>query len=336
MWPSICWSISPTPSSIHAFDLSELPIMAITTTRPDSLVITRLPESLWRQAIRAFFRQRSAVTGLVIITVLVMIAVFASLIARYDPVQVLIGVEDVQKREPPCIHLFGCPAEKPQHIMGIDGNVRDEFSRIVYGARVSLYVGFITVGFAIIVGILLGSVAGYVGRWLDNLIMRILDVLLAFPSLLLAIAIVSVLGPGLTNAMLAIAIVSIPAYARVMRASVLSVKEEEYTVAARPVGVSAPQILFRHIIPNAISPLIVQATLGIGTAILETAALSFLGLGAQPPTPEWGSMLSAERNQVFSAPHLVVFPGLAIMINVLGFNLLGDGLRDALDPRLRK
>jgi peptide/nickel transport system permease protein len=161
-------------------------------------------------------------------------------------------------------------------------------------------------------------------------------VLLAFPSLLLAIAIVSVLGPGLTNAMLAIAIVSIPAYARVMRASVLSVKEEEYTVAARTVGVSTTQILFRHIFPNAISPLIVLATLGIGTAILETAALSFLGLGAQPPIAEWGSMLSAERNQVFSAPHLVFLPGLAIMINVLAFNLLGDGLRDALDPRLRR
>jgi peptide/nickel transport system permease protein len=311
--------------------------MAITTAaQPASQAMMRPPESLWRQAIRAFFRQRSAVIGLVIIIVLVTLALFAPLIAPYDPVQVLIGVEDVQKREAPCIHLLGCSAERPQHIMGIDGNVRDEFSRIVYGARVSLYVGFITVGFAIVIGIMLGALAGYVGGWLDNLLMRVLDVLLAFPSLLLAIAIVSVLGPGLTNAMLAIAIVSIPAYARVMRASVLSVKEEEYTVAARTLGVSSTQILFRHIIPNAISPLIVQATLGIGTAILETAALSFLGLGAQPPTPEWGSMLSAERNQVFSAPHLVFFPGLAIMINVLGFNLLGDGLRDALDPRLRQ
>jgi ABC-type dipeptide/oligopeptide/nickel transport system permease subunit len=311
--------------------------MAITsTTSPASLATPRPPESLGRQAVRAFFRQRSAVIGLVIIFLLVLIALFAPLIAPYDPIQVLIGVENVQKREPPCIHLIGCSAERPQHLMGVDGNVRDEFSRIVYGARVSLYVGFITVGFAIVVGVLLGAVAGYVGGWLDNLIMRVLDVLLAFPSLLLAIAIVSVLGPGLTNAMLAIAIVSIPAYARVMRASVLSVKEEEYTVAARTIGVSSRQILFYHIIPNAISPLIVQGTLGIGTAILETAALSFLGLGAQPPTAEWGSMLSAERNQVFSAPHLVFFPGLAIMINVLGFNLLGDGLRDALDPRLRR
>jgi peptide/nickel transport system permease protein len=302
--------------------------MATTTaTGPASLSITRSPEGLWQQAIRAFFRQRSGVIGLTIIIALALIAIFAPLIAPYSPTQVLIGVEDVAKRAAPCIHLFGCPATQSQHLMGTDGNVRDQFSRIVYGTRVSLYVGFITVGFAIIVGILLGAIAGYVGRWLDNLIMRILDVLLAFPSLLLAIAIVSVLGPGLTNAMLAIAIVSIPAYARVMRASVLSVKEEEY---------SSTQILFRHIIPNAISPLIVQATLGIGTAILETAALSFLGLGAQPPIAEWGSMLSAERNQVFSAPHLVFLPGLAIMINVLGFNLLGDGLRDALDPRLRR
>jgi ABC-type dipeptide/oligopeptide/nickel transport system permease subunit len=191
------------------------------------------------------------------------------------------------------------------------------------------------VGFAILVGTALGAVAGYAGGWLEDTIMRILDVQLAFPSLLLAIAIVSVLGPGLINAMLAIAIVTIPAYARVIRASVLSVKEEEYVAASRSVGVRPVQILFKHIMPNAISPLIVQGTLGIGTAVLDAAALSFLGLGAQPPTPEWGAMLSGERNQVFSAPHLVFFPGLAIMITVLGFNLLGDGLRDALDPRLK-
>lgn len=311
--------------------------MATTTTaQPVQLTITRPPESLYRQAVRAFFRQRSAVIGLAIIILLLVIAVFAPLIAPYEPNQVLIGIEDVQKRSAPCIHMLGCPAAQPQHIMGTDGNNRDEWSRIVFGARISLYIGFITVGFAIIVGVLLGAIAGFVGGALDNIIMRILDVLLAFPALLLAIAIVSVLGPGLINAMLAIAIVSIPAYARVMRASVLAAKQEEYVQAARVVGVSPATILFRHIMPNAISPLIVQGTLGIGTAILETAALSFLGLGAQPPTPEWGSMLSAERNQVFSAPYLVFFPGLAIMVNVLGFNLLGDGLRDALDPRLRR
>ncbi|HNP70852.1 MAG TPA: ABC transporter permease [Kouleothrix sp.] len=313
--------------------------MATTTTAPAAsapLTQMRAPESLWRQAIRAFFRQRSAVIGLTIIVLLVLVALLAPLLAPYNPEQVLIGIEDVQKRAAPCIHLLGCAADQPQHIMGTDGNNRDEWSRIIYGARVSLYVGFLTVGFAIILGVLLGALAGYVGGWVDNLIMRVLDVLLAFPALLLAIAIVSVLGPGLINAMLAIAIVSIPAYARVMRASVLAVKQEEYVAAARVVGASPLAILLQHVMPNAISPLIVQGTLGIGTAILETAALSFLGLGAQPPTPEWGSMLSAERNQVFSAPHLVFFPGLAIMVNVLGFNLLGDGLRDALDPRLRR
>jgi ABC-type dipeptide/oligopeptide/nickel transport system permease subunit len=304
------------------------------TLAPDTF--TRAPENLWRQAQRAFFRQRAAVIGLVIVALLALVAIFAPLIAPYNPNQVLIGVEEVQRRDPPCIHLFGCPAAEPQHIMGIDGNVRDEFSRIVYGTRVSFTVGFLTVGFAILVGVFLGAIAGYTGGRTDDIIMRVLDVLLAFPSLLLSIAIVSVLGPGLINAMLAIAIVSIPHYARVMRASVLRAKQEEYVQAARVVGISPLWILFRHIMPNAITPLIVQGTLGIGTAILETAALSFLGLGAQPPTAEWGAMLSAERNQVFSAPHLVFFPGLAIMINVLGFNLLGDGLRDALDPRLRK
>jgi ABC-type dipeptide/oligopeptide/nickel transport system permease subunit len=207
---------------------------------------------------------------------------------------------------------------------------------VVFGARLSLLIGFVTVAISLVLGVLLGAVAGYVGGWLDNVIMRVLDVVLAFPFLLLAIAIVSVLGPGLLNAMLGIAIVSVPAYARVIRASVLSAREEEYVTAARTVGVAPAGILFGHILPNSVSPLIVQATLGIGTAIIEVAALSFLGLGAQPPTPEWGSMLSAERNQVFTAPHLVFFPGLAIMLTVLGFNLLGDGLRDALDPRLKR
>jgi peptide/nickel transport system permease protein len=218
--------------------------------------------------------------------------------------------------------------------MGLDGNVRDVFSRVVHGTRVSLRVGFLTVGFAVIVGTLLGAVSGFFGGWTDNSIMRILDVVLAFPFLILAIAIVSVLGPGLTNTMLAIAIVSIPAYARVVRSSVLSVREQAYVEASRALGASNFQILMQRILPNALPPLIVIATLGIATAILDTAALSFIGLGAQEPTPEWGAMLGRERNQLFSAPHLVIFPGLAIMITVLAFNLLGDGLRDALDPRL--
>ncbi len=290
--------------------------------------------SLWRLTLRRIFRQRSAVVGMGILGFLVFVALAAPILAPYDPIQVLIGIEPVKKRQAPCIHALGCPAEQPQHIMGIDGNVRDEFSRVIFGSRVSLYVGFTTIGFAIIVGTTLGSVAGYAGGWVDNVIMRTMDVLLAFPSLLLAIAIVSVLGPGLQNALLAIAIVNIPVYARVVRASVLSVKEQEYVSAARALGAGPGHILFQRILPNSLPPLIVQGTLGIATAILDAAALSFLGLGAQPPTPEWGSMLGSERNQVFTAPHLVFYPGIAIMITVLAFNLMGDGLRDALDPRL--
>lgn len=304
----------------------------------DDAAVTNLADyranSLWRLTLRRIFRQRSAIVGLILLGILLFTAVFAEFIAPYDPLQPLIGVEDVRKRDAPCIRLLGCPEDQPQHLMGIDGNVRDQFSRVVYGTRVSLYVGFITVTFAVIVGTLLGAIAGFLGGTIDNVVMRILDVVLAFPFLLLAIAIVSVLGPGLTNAMLAIAIISIPIYARVTRASVLSVREMDFIEASRALGASNRQILFGRILPNALPPLIVIATLGIATAILDTAALSFIGLGAQPPTPEWGSMLAIERNQVFSAPHLVFFPGAAIMITVLAFNLLGDGLRDALDPRL--
>lgn len=290
--------------------------------------------SLWHITWRRLFRRRSAIVGMVILGLLTFIALTAQWLAPYDPYQVLIGVEPVQRREKPCIHLLGCPKDKPQHLMGIDGNVRDQFSRILYGARLSLVIGFATVTFAILIGTVLGALGGYFGGWLDNLIMRLMDVLLAFPALLLAIAIVTVLGPGLINALIAIGIVSIPAYARVVRASVLSVREMDYVAAARALGGDTFHILFRRILPNALTPLIVQGTLGIASAILDAAALSFLGLGAQPPTPEWGSMLGAERNQLFSAPHLVFYPGLAIMLTVLSFNLLGDGLRDALDPRL--
>ena len=292
--------------------------------------------SLFWVTLRSIVRQRSAIIGGSILILLVLVAIFAPWIAPYDPEEVLIGKEDITKRAPPCIHLLGCPEDQPQHILGVDGNVRDEFSRIIFGTRVSLFIGFTTVGFAIIVGTLLGAIGGYVGGWVDNVIMRVMDVLLAFPSLLLAIAIVTVLGRGLQNALLAIAIVSIPRYARVIRGSVLSIKEQEFVSASQALGGGHLHILFRRILPNAIPPLIVQGTLGIATAILEAAALSFLGLGAQPPTPEWGTMLGSERNQVFTAPHLVFYPGLAIMITVLSFNLLGDGLRDAIDPRLKE
>lgn len=306
-----------------------------TVAKLDAEAISLESVSLWSITWKRLFKRKSSLVGIGIILALIVIALTAQWIAPYDPLQVLIGIEDVKMREAPCIHLFGCPQEQPQHIMGIDGNVRDQFSRLLFGTRLSLIVGFSTVTFAIIIGTVLGALGGYFGGWIDNMIMRVMDVLLAFPSLLLAIAIVTVLGPGLINALLAIGIVSIPAYARVVRASVLSVREMDYVSATRALGGGTFQILFIRIMPNALTPLIVQGTLGIATAILDAAALSFLGLGAQPPTPEWGAMLGSERNQVFTAPHLVFFPGFAIMLTVLAFNLLGDGLRDALDPRLR-
>jgi peptide/nickel transport system permease protein len=301
----------------------------------------RRGSSLWHDAMRYLFRQRSAILGMVIFGMIVSVAILAPAVATHDPELSMLDVPEevalgVKRRLPPCIHLLGCPEEQPQHLLGLDSNVRDLFSRVVYGSRYSLYIGFASVGFAIVIGSFLGAISGYAGGRLDNVVMRVMDVLLAFPALLLAIAIVTVLGPGLVNALLAIGIVSIPSYARVMRASVISIKERDFVTADRALGVSPARILVRRILPNAITPMIVQGTLGIATAILDAAALSFLGLGAQPPTPEWGTMLGAERNQVFTSPHLVFFPGFAIMLIVLAFNLLGDGLRDALDPRLNR
>ena len=302
-----------------------------------AVVKAKEPSSLYRDAIRHLLQKQSAVIGMIILLVLVLVAVFAPIIAPYDPEQQLIGVESgIKKRSPPCIHLLGCSAEKPQHVFGVDANFRDFFSRVVYGSRLSLLVGFASVTFAIVVGTTMGAVAGFFGGWLDNVIMRFMDVLLAFPALILAIAIVTMLGPGLINALIAIGIVTIPAYARVIRSSILSVKEQDFILADRALGVPPGRILFRDILPNSITPLIVQGTLGIGTAIVEVAALSFLGLGAKPPTPEWGLMVSAERNQIFTAPYLVLIPGIAIALVVLGFNLLGDGLQDALNPRLNR
>ena len=308
-----------------------------TLTRADTPVrINDKPDSPFSIFARTFFNNRSAVLGLSIIVVLVLVAVFADVIATHDPLLSMIGIPGEVPpipRKAPCIPLFGC--EEPLHYLGLDLNGRDVFSRIVFGARVSLFVGITAVTFAISVGTVLGLISAYMGGWADNIIMRVMDVLLAFPALLLAITIVTIRGPGLQNALLAIAVISIPVYARLTRASVLSVKEQEYVTAVRALGASHQRIIFRHILPNSFTPIIVQAALGVGGAVLEAAALAFLGLGAQPPTPEWGQMLSESRNYVFTAPHMVFFPGIAIMITVLGFNLLGDGLRDVLDPQLR-
>jgi ABC-type dipeptide/oligopeptide/nickel transport system permease subunit len=294
------------------------------------------PLTQWRLTLRRFRQRKSGMIGLGIISFLILVALFAPLLAPYGPNEILIGKEDVGRYDPPCIHLLGCPEETPQHILGIDGNVRDELSRIIYGSRVSLTLGFFTVTLALVVGATIGAIAGFTGGWLDNILMRAMDVILGFPSFLLAIAIVASIGRGLQNALIAIAIVTMPGYARVMRAQVLAIKESDFVAASRALGARPSQILIRRVVPNAMTPLVVLATLGVATAILEAAGLSFLGLGAQPPLAEWGSMLASERNQVFTAPHLVFFPGLAIMITVLGFNLMGDGLRDALDPTLNR
>jgi len=310
-------------------------------------IATARPASLWRDTFANILRQRNAVVGLSLLGFLLLTAIFADQLSRYDPDDVLSGKPDpvvtsyiysgrTDKSQAPCIHLLGCPESRPEHLMGTDSNVRDEFSRVVHGARISLFVGFATVGFAILIGSLIGLVAGYAGGWADNILMRLMDVLLVFPALLLAIAIVVALGQSLVNAQLAIGVTAIPIYSRIMRASVLSVKEGDYVTASRALGESPFGLLFRRILPNSITPLIVAGTLGIGGAVLDVAALSFLGLGAQPPLSEWGSMIGHEYGRLFTAPHLIFFPGIALVMTVFGFNLLGDGLRDALDPRLNR
>ena len=300
------------------------------------------PSSLGRDALRHLLRNRSAQLGLILLGFLLFVAIFAPWIATHDHITYRDPSNRV--RTPPCVHLFGCPSSEPQHLFGLDGNGRDLFSRVVYATRVSLFIGVATVTFAIIVGTLLGAISGFFAGWVGNVIMRFMDVLLAFPSLLLAIALVSVLRPlilegglsPLLPALFAIGFVSIPVYARVVRSSVLSVKEQDYVLADHALGVPRRRILFHTVLPNSLTPLIVQGTLGVASGILDAAALGFLGLGQQPPHPEWGTMLGTERNSVFNAPHLLIFPGLAIVITVLAFNLLGDGLRDALDPRLNR
>jgi peptide/nickel transport system permease protein len=298
---------------------------------------TAKPASLWRDTLGSVLHQRSAVVGLTILTVMVLVTLFAPIIAPYSPNDSLLGVEaGVQKRSAPCIHVLGCPESQPQHLFGTDGNFRDVFSRVVYGGRVSLVIGFAAVGFAIVIGTFIGAIAGYFGSSTDNVLMRLMDVVLAFPSLLLAITIVVALGgQSYFNALLAISIVSIPIYARIVRSSVMSARENDYVVASRALGESSRGILVRRIMPNAITPIVVQGTLGIGAAVLEIAALAFVGVVGIGDA-EWGSMIAFERNQLFSAPHVIMAPGIAIILAVLAFNLLGDGLRDALDPRLNR
>ena len=292
---------------------------------------------LWVEALKNVVRNPSAIIGMTIIGLLVLMAIAAPLVATHDPILSMIGVSGETGRLPgkgPCIQSFGC--EDATHLMGLDLNARDLFSRVIYGARTSLYVGLVTVGLAGTFGTLLGITAGYAGGRVEDVLMRLMDIILAFPPLLLAISIVTILGPGLINALLGITITYIPQYARLSRASALSIKEQEFVVAEHAIGSGPLRIVFDHLLPHAMTPIIVQGTLGIGTAILDAAALSFLGLGAQPPTPEWGQILSESRNYIFTSPHLVFFPGIAIMITVLGFNLLGDGIRDALDPRMHR
>ena len=304
----------------------------------DSVKSVRGPSGLWRDTLNNILHQRSARIGLVVLLFFAFVAIFADFIAPFGPNDTMLDLKEpgAKALAPPCIHLLGCPEDKWQHIMGTDSNFRDVFSRVVYGTRISLVVGFVSVSVAILVGAVLGAIAGFTSGRTDNIIMRVMDVLLVFPSLILAIAIVTLLGKGLQNAMLAIGIVAIPVFARITRASVLTVREQDFVTASRALGESQRGLLIRRVLPNAITPIIVAGTLGIGSAVLDIAALSFIGLGPDARTPEWGLMISLERNRVFAAPHLLIFPGIALALVVLAFNLVGDGLRDANDPRLNR
>ena len=271
---------------------------------------------------RRLKKHRLAVIGAVIILALLFIAIFAPFIAPHDPIE-----QNLEKR------LLPPSKEYP---FGTDHLGRCILSRIIYGTRVSLQIGVIVVGISSILGIVLGLIAGFRGGLIDEIIMRTVDILLAFPGIILALAIMGILGPSLFNVMLALSLGGWTSYARVVRGTVLSVKEKEFVEAAKALGASEIRIMFYHILPNVMAPVIVMATLGMAHVILAAAALSFLGLGAQPPTPEWGSMLNDGRAFIQTAPHLTIFPGLAIMVTVLAFNFLGDGLRDAMDPQLKE
>lgn len=275
----------------------------------------------WREAWRSFKKSKVAIVGALIVIFFIILAIIGPWIAPQ-------GIND---------QLLADRLEKPssKYWFGTDDFGRDIFSRVIHGARISLWVGFFSVIGSVIVGSILGIIAGYYGKWVDMIISRIFDIMLAFPSILLAIAVVSVLGPSLQNALIAIAIINVPNFGRLIRSKVLSIKEEEYIILAKVIGMRDVRILFSHILPNSMAPVIVQGTLAIAGAIIEAAALGFLGLGAQAPAPEWGKMLADARVNFINAPWTMIFPGVAIMLTVLGFNLMGDGMRDALDPRMK-
>lgn len=267
-------------------------------------------------------KNKMAVGSAVFLLILILVAIFAPFLAPYGANKQNINI---MLQKPSGAHWFGT-----------DAFGRDVLSRVIYGARISLEVGFVAVVFSVTIGGIVGAISGFYGGKLDNIIMRFMDILLAIPGILLAIAIVNVLGPGLINVMIAVGIASIPTYARIVRASVLSIRDQEYVESARAIGERDGAIIFKYILPNCMAPIIVQSTLGVAWAILSAAGLSFLGLGLQPPTPEWGAMLSEGRQYIFNAYWVTTFPGLAIVLVVLALNIFGDGLRDALDPRLKK
>ncbi|MBK6465681.1 MAG: ABC transporter permease subunit [Rhodobacter sp.] len=276
-----------------------------------------------------YFRQnRGAVIGLIVFSLLVAIAVLAPVIAPHDPTS--------QYRDAFLVPPVWQEGGSAEFLLGTDAVGRDMLSRLIFGAQYSLFIGIVVVAIALIGGVIIGLVAGFFQGWVDNVIMRVMDVILAFPSLLLALVLVAVLGPGLTNAMIAIAIVYQPHFARLTRAAVMGEMKREYVTAARVAGAGNLRLMFRTILPNCLGPLIVQATLSFSSAVLDSAALGFLGMGAQPPSPEWGTMLAEAREFILRAWWVVTFPGLTILISVLAINLMGDGLRDALDPKLKR
>ena len=298
----------------------------ITSIRPQSRETALSPvpgRNPTRDALRRLARDYMALAGIAFLLLVILVSILAPVLAPRDPIET-----NLSQRL--------APIGAPGYPLGADDLGRDILSRLIWGGRISLLVGFSAVMVAMILGIIVGLLSGYFGRWVDSVFMRLIDILMAFPAILLAITIVASLGPGLRNAMLAVAVVGIPYYARIVRGSVLSLREQEFVQAARVIGAPDARIIFRHILPNTMAPLIVAATLDVGWMIMAAAGLSFLGLGAQPPTAEWGVMLSTGRQFIRNAPHLSILPGLAIFLVVLALNFLGDGLRDALDPRLRE